>query len=140
MHCFYPTDTKTVNLIGKFDMTESSCFLSWSMTLRKLFYSTGPTSPPIQDKGLHHVYFSESVLDAFHDGPVGSISQPSMTPYHGQSHSTSMAKFTCREKIKDEFVIHDSVKLVLRKSETGGSLLEKRLILLSGILMVLLTK
>ena len=72
---------------------------------QKLFYSTGPTSPPIQDKGLHHVYFSESfwtpsmTAQWVHIAAVYDPASRSVTQYVNGTVS-------CREEIKDEFVIH----------------------------------
>ena len=73
---------------------------------QELFYSTGPNSPPIQDKGLHHVYFSEPFWTPsmtgqwFHLAAVYDPAARSVTQYVN-------GKVTCREKIKDEFIIHD---------------------------------
>ena len=71
---------------------------------QKLFYSTGPNSPPIQDKGLHHVYFSESfwtpsmTAQWVHLAAVYDPASRSVTHYVNGT-------VTCREEIKDEFVI-----------------------------------
>ncbi len=71
---------------------------------QKLFYSTGPNSPPIQDKGLHHVYFSESFwapsmsAQWVHLAAVYDPASRSVTQYVN-------GKVNCREEIKDEFVI-----------------------------------
>jgi hypothetical protein len=71
---------------------------------QKLFYSTDPTSPPIQDKGLHHVYFSESfwtpsmTAQWVHLAAVYDPASRSVTQYVNGT-------VACREEIKDEFVI-----------------------------------
>jgi hypothetical protein len=76
---------------------------------QKLFYSTGPNSPPIQDKGLHHVYFSESfwtpsmTAQWVHLAAVYDPASRSVTHYVNGT-------VTCREEIKDEFVI-DTLKI-----------------------------
>jgi len=71
---------------------------------QELFYSTGPNSPPIQDKGLHHVYFSESfwtpsmTAQWVHLAAVYDPASRSVTHYVNGT-------VVCREEIKDEFVI-----------------------------------
>jgi hypothetical protein len=73
---------------------------------QKLFYSTGPTSPPIQDKGLHHVYFS----DAFWTPSMTAQWVHLAAVYDPASRSVMQyvnGKAICQEKIQDEFVIHD---------------------------------
>ena len=73
---------------------------------QELFYSTGPNSPPIQDKGLHHVYFSEPFWTPSMTGQwfhLAAVYDP-VSRYVVQYVN---GKVTCREKIRDEFVIHD---------------------------------
>ena len=71
---------------------------------QELFYSTGPNSPPLQDKGLHHVYFSDTVWTPsmtdqwVHLAAVYDPAARSVTQYVNGT-------VTCREEIKDEFVI-----------------------------------
>ena len=71
---------------------------------QKLFYSTGPGSPPIQDKGLHHVYFSDSFWKPsmsaqwIHLAAVYDPASRSVTQYVNGTVS-------CREEIKDKFII-----------------------------------
>jgi hypothetical protein len=73
---------------------------------RELFYSTGPTSPPIQDKGFHHVYFSKpfwspSMTDQWvHLAAVYDPAAQIVSQYVN-------GKAICQETIQDEFVIDD---------------------------------
>ena len=73
---------------------------------QELFYSTGPNSPPLQDKGLHHVYFSDTVWTPsmtdqwVHLAAVYDPAARSVTQYVNGT-------VACREEIKDEFVIHN---------------------------------
>ena len=73
---------------------------------RELFYSTGPTSPPIQDKGFHHVYFSKpfwspSMTDQWvHLAAVYDPTAQSVSQYVN-------GKAICQETIQDEFVTDD---------------------------------
>lgn len=73
---------------------------------QKLSYSTGPTSPPIQDKGFHHVYFSKpfwspSMTDQWvHLAAVYDPAAQSVSQYVN-------GKAICQETIQDKFVTDD---------------------------------
>ncbi|MBT6919982.1 MAG: hypothetical protein HN985_09680 [Planctomycetaceae bacterium] len=71
---------------------------------QELFYSTGPNSPPIQDKGLHHVYFSDAVWMPSMTGQwvhLAAVYDPAARLVTQYVNGT----VTCQEKIENEFVI-----------------------------------
>ena len=73
---------------------------------QEVFYSTGPTSRPIQDKGLHHVYFSDAFWTPSMTGQWVHLA----AVYDPASRSVMQyvnGKAICQEEIQDEFVIHD---------------------------------
>ena len=71
---------------------------------QELFYSTGPNSPPIQDKGLHHVYFSDTAWTPSMIGQwvhLAAVYDPAARLVTQYVNGT----VTCQEKIENEFVI-----------------------------------
>ena len=73
---------------------------------RELFYSTGPTSPPIQDKGFHHVYFSKPFWSPSMTGQWVHLA----AVYDPAAQIVSQyvnGKAICQETIQDEFVTDD---------------------------------
>ena len=73
---------------------------------QEVFYSTGPTSPPIQDKGFHHVYFSDAFWTPSMTGQWVHLA----AVYDPASRSVMQyvnGKAICQETIQDEFVIDD---------------------------------
>ncbi len=71
---------------------------------QELFYSTGPHSPPLQDKGLHHVYFSDTVWTPSMTGQwvhLAAVYDPAARSVTQYVNGT----VTCQENIENEFVI-----------------------------------
>ena len=71
---------------------------------QELFYSTGPNSPPLQDKGLHHVYFSDTVWTPSMTGQwvhLAAVYDPAARSVTQYVNGT----VTCQENIENEFVI-----------------------------------
>lgn len=83
---------------------------------QELFYSTGPDSPPIQDKGLHHVYFSDTVWTPSMTAQwvhLAAVYDPASRLVTHYVNGTAV----CREKIQDEFIILD---LTIGAAEIGN--------------------
>ena len=73
---------------------------------QEVFYSTGPTSLPIQDKGFHHVYFSKPFWSPSMTGQwvhLAAVYDPTAQIVSQYVNGEAI----CQEIIQDEFVIHD---------------------------------
>ena len=73
---------------------------------QEVFYSTGPTSLPIQDKGFHHVYFSKPFWSPSMTGQwvhLAAVYDPTAQIVSQYVNGEAI----CQETIQDEFVIHD---------------------------------
>ena len=73
---------------------------------QEVFYSTGPTSPPIQDKGFHHVYFSKPFWSPSMTGQwvhLAAVYDPAAQIVSQYVNGEAI----CQETIQDKFVIHD---------------------------------